>query len=169
MVDDFQDLIDKAYALYFDEEYDQLESLLKPIQNIDNPHIQYLSDYCFGCEAINPEDKKSDEELDIARVQYLKKYADLKVPDAMYHLGIHYWNGEGVEQDEHETGRLWAKSASLGHGITILAHGINMFYGRFGVRKDQKNGLKLMKQAFDADIECSEYEYKTALSKYNAN
>tara|TARA_R110001592_G_scaffold344464_2_gene635698 strand:- start:3562 stop:4053 length:492 start_codon:yes stop_codon:yes gene_type:complete len=154
-----QDLLDKAYDLYFSDDYDDLEILLRPFICSYNVHIKYLQSYCTHDDGNRI---LSSEEADKEWVEFLHECAENEVADAMYHLAIHYWNGEDVEKNEAKAAEFFEKAAKLGHGASILAHGKNLYYGLFGLDRDLENGLDFMKKAVDIGVESAEYEYAKA-------
>ena len=82
-------------------------------------------------------DNYSDEEWAV-----FNKAAEY-IPEAMYELGYHYYNGIGVEKNYEEAVKCFNKSGTV-HAFNDLA--VCYYYGQ-GVKQDYENALKYFKYA----------------------
>ncbi|MCK5385279.1 MAG: hypothetical protein KAJ29_06845, partial [Alphaproteobacteria bacterium] len=56
------------------------------------------------------------------------------------------------EEDESKAAQLFEKGASLGHGMCTVTHGLNLYYGLFGLKVSKNKGLKYIKKAVDMKV-----------------
>jgi len=81
-------------------------------------------------------------------VNYFKKAADLEDAEAIYHLGMCYLKGEGVEQDSKEAVRLFRKSAEK-NNIFARYSLAKCYEAGEGVEQDSKEAISLLGQCED--------------------
>jgi TPR repeat protein len=80
-------------------------------------------------------------------VENLIKLAEQGDSGAQYHLGVMYYNGEGVEQDVEQAIALFLKSAEKGDARGQNSIGVMYASGQFGSADDQQAAAWYLKAA----------------------
>ncbi len=65
--------------------------------------------------------------------------------DAAYNVGLKYWRGDGVQEDEVEANKWYQKGAELGNSDAAFSLGYNYDLGR-GVTQDKTEAIKWYKK-----------------------
>ena len=101
-----------------------------------------------------------------AQVAYsdsLYKAAADSIPEAQYHLGLCYENGNGIGKNLETATQWFAKAARQGHVDAQYKYGFNLFTGK-GITKDKAEAYSWLSDAAnggntDAQV-CLAYLYK---------
>lgn len=125
----------------------QAYTLLLPLIYKREPEALYLYSTFSICGT------ETEKEFDERRIQLLHAAADAGYPNAIYSLGICYEIGDLVKKDVVLASSLFKKAAEAGHAPAKLSHGLDLFYGSNGIKKDEPNGLELIRQAADENVE----------------
>ncbi len=158
MGDVSQDIIDKAYDLFENGDSFKLYALIKPYLNSNNTDI----DFIYASFSL-PEFNETSEEFDVRHMAGLHKVAERNNLRAIKALANEYAIGDEVKKNEKKAAELFEKGANLEDVYCIMVHGLNLFYGLLKTKKDEEEGFRFIKKAYDIDPENSEYEYKKAL------
>ncbi|HMS45142.1 MAG TPA: tetratricopeptide repeat protein, partial [Alphaproteobacteria bacterium] len=72
--------------------------------------------------------------------QIFKKLADIGDPTGQYRVGFYYWQGLGVEQDNHQAFEWFNKAAETNYPSALVARGKMLITGS-GTPKDPIEGV----------------------------
>ena len=87
--------------------------------------------------------------------EYVKSEAESGDVDAMYKLGLMYYNGHRVSQDFAEAKSWYEKAVEYGNGYALYNLGF-MYYDGIGVEKDKTKAIQLIKQSANLGLELAQ-------------
>jgi TPR repeat protein len=158
------------YEIYVEQmKYHEAMEILKDMSNQNEAHasailglIHFHSDERYGI--LRPDYGKS--------FYYFKRAAELDEDDSMLMLGLHYYNGWGVNIDKQAGAKIVEKAAELGNAEAQFKTGLRYYYGMFFPFNDKSKGMSWLQRAAHAghkeaieaikNIECHEeqtYDY----------
>lgn len=150
----------RAYALL------QRGTHLKKLFKLIKPHIKRNDPdalYIYSCFTL-PEWREDEAKFNKRRIKYLHKAADAGFINAFYELGLHYHTGQGAEKDRVKAAQLFQIAAEKGHDISKLYYGLDLFYGSYGIEKNEDLGIIFVQQAADANVKDAKLTVKKLLT-----
>ena len=119
---------------------DKAMELLKPfVDKKDKAAIFYSSSFGVPGEQL--------EEFEERRIKQLQQSAELGYAPAIHELAVHYDSGELVQRDIEQAAQLFKQAAEKGHPHSQWIHGLDLLYGRNGITKDEKLGLRYIQES----------------------
>lgn len=122
-------------------EFKKAYELIEPLLSEGNPAALFLYSHfsLSGTEDENEFEKRS--------IEMLKTAAESGFLPAIYSLAVCYELGDRVQIDEVRAAYLFKQAAEAGYLKAKVSHGLNLYYGSYGVAKDATLGLALIKDA----------------------
>lgn len=141
------EVLEKAKQLIEVGECRKAYKLLEPLVDEGMPEAQFL----YSTFSISK--KESIEQFEERSISLLQSASNAGYAPAMYALAVCYDTGDIVASDANKASSLYREAAEAGHPKAKLSHGLNLFYGSNGIKKDEENGLVLIKQALAEGVE----------------
>lgn len=125
-----------------DGRYGDAYGVLKPLIEARIPEALFLY------STFSPsEEMETDDEFEDRSIYLLTEAAKLGYLPAIYALGVCYDNGDLVGADKNRAAILYEEAAKAGYAKAKFRHGLNCFYGSFGIKEDKNFGMNLIEQA----------------------
>jgi len=121
--------------------------LLAPLLDKRDPAAMFL----YSTFSIS--EVESESNFEKRRINLLRLASEAGYAPAIYELAVCYDLGDLVEKNSTLASTLYEKAAKAGYAKAKLYHGLNLFYGSHGVKKNELEGLSLIKQAADEDVD----------------
>lgn len=115
--------------------------LIKPLLAEGNPAAVFLYSH-FSMSGV-----ESEEEFEKRSIEMLKTAADAGFVPAIYSLAVCYELGDRVAMNKAHAADLFKHAAEAGYSKAKISHGLNAYYGSYGVPKDPVLGLGLIREA----------------------
>lgn len=124
----------------------QAWEMLKPLADHNNEAaIYYLS--CFGIPG------EQIQDFEKRRIEQLSQSAKYGYAPAIHELAIHYDTGELVPREVEMAAQLFRQAAEKDHPHAQWIYGLDLLYGRSGIKKDVDLGLAYIKKSAAAKFE----------------
>ena len=123
--------------------------LLKPLISQDLPESLFLY------ASFSIKNSETENEFHERRIRLLEKAADLGFIPAVYVLAESYEFGDFLAEDKNKAAELYRLCAEHGYSKAKLDHGLNLFYGSYGISQNKSQGLFYIKQAADEGVEAA--------------
>lgn len=88
-----------------------------------------------------------EEEFEKRSIEMLKTAAEAEFLPAIYSLAVCYELGDRVAMDKAHAANLFKQAAEAGYAKAKVSHGLNTYYGSYGVPRDAVLGLELIREA----------------------
>lgn len=141
------DVIQKAREMIEVGECRKAYKLLAPLLAEKNPEAQFL----YAKFSISG--TESVEDFEARSISLLQASSAAGYAPAMYALAACYDSGDLVARDAVRASMLYEKAAEAGYPKAKLSHGMNLFYGANGIRKNEEHGLALIEQAIAENVD----------------
>lgn len=122
-------------------------NLLQPLINEKNPEALFLYAH------LSISGTETEKEFDERRINILRNLCESGYSPSCHELAICYDIGDIVEKNPEYASILYKKSSEFGYSKSKLSHGLNLYYGSNGIKRDEKLGLELIRQAKSENVE----------------
>ncbi|WP_305907735.1 hypothetical protein Q9L42_014245 [Methylomarinum sp. Ch1-1] len=123
--------------------------LLKPLIRQDLPESLFLY------ASFSIKNSETENEFHERRIRLLKRASNLGFMPATYALAESYEFGDLLAEDKNKAAELYRLSAEQGYPKAMLDHGLNLFYGSYGISQNKPLGLIFIKKAADEGVEAA--------------
>lgn len=115
--------------------------LLVPLLEEKNPEALFL----FSTFSVHG--TETEDEFEERSIKLLHEASDAGYAPATYALAACYDNGDIVEKDSVKAAALYQKASEAGYSKAKVCHGLNLYYGSYGINRNRQEALALIKQA----------------------
>lgn len=145
-----EDRLRQAEAAMQDGSVRKAHRLLQPLLDGRHPDALFLHAH-FSIEG-----EESDAEFDERRIHTLRTLVQQGHARACFAMARHYEIGDLVETDREYAAVLDWKAAQAGLSEAKVVHGLNLYYGSYGMPQDRQAGLRLIEGATKDCVEGAE-------------
>lgn len=122
-------------------EFKKAYELIEPLLAEGNPTALFLYSH-FSLSGTERE-----EEFEKRSIEMLKTAAETGFAPAVYSLAVCYELGDRIAMSKVRAADLFKQAAEAGYTKAKVSHGLNTYYGSYGVPKDAVLGLELIREA----------------------
>ncbi len=115
--------------------------LIEPLLAKGNPAALFLYSH-FSLSGTERE-----EEFEKRSIEMLKTAAETGFAPAVYSLAVCYELGDRIAMNKVRAADLFKQAAEARYAKAKVSHGLNTYYGSYGVSKDTVLGLELIREA----------------------
>ena len=115
--------------------------LIEPLLAEGNPAALFLYSH-FSVSGVERE-----EEFEKRSIEMLKTAAEVGFAPAIYSLAVSYELGDRIAMNKIRAADLFKQAAEAGYLKAKVSHGLNIYYGSYGIPKDAALGLELISEA----------------------
>ena len=115
--------------------------LIEPLLAEGNPAALFLYSHFSLPET------ELEEEFEKRSIEMLKTAAEAGFAPAIYSLAVCYELGDRIAMNKVLAAELFKQASEAGYSKAKVSHGLNIYYGSYGVPKDAVLGLELIREA----------------------
>lgn len=121
--------------------------IIAPLLALNNPEAQFLY------STFSHFKEETEKEFERRSLFLLRTAAETGYVPAIYALAVCYETGDLLDRDQQKAAALFKVAADAGYPKARLSHGINLYLGASGIKRDVAEGRRMIMQAISDGVE----------------